>query len=64
MGPISICLLFGGQFPITFKLKYLLYKKVQNVEVQVFSPLIKNLQFLSDFAQTFRDGPTNGLVKP
>ena len=40
---------------LTLNLKCLLFKKGQNVEVQVFLPLIKNLHFLSDFAQTFRD---------
>ena len=48
----------------TFSLKCLLFKKGQNVEVQVFSPLTKNLQFLSEFAQTFRDLSTHGHVKP
>ena len=36
------------------EVKCLMFKKGQNVEVQVFSLNIKNLHFLSDFVQTFR----------
>ena len=45
------------------KLKCLFFKKGQNVEVQVFSSLIKNLQFLSEIAQNYRNLSTHGWIK-